>query len=87
MDSTKSSKKHTKKSIPKSKHQKMVEMRLKQRYNLSYKKLQVETFLYHAKNGESLLSIRQYHPENTSLSRKAFGDFITFNSSNIEQLI
>ena len=67
--------------------EKMVEMRLKQRYNLSYKKLQVETFLYHAKNGESLLSIRQYHLENTSLSRKAFGDFIIFNSSNIEQLI
>ena len=63
------------------------EMCIRDRYNSSYKKLQVETFLYHAKNGESLLSIRQYHPENTSSSRKAFGDFIIFNSSNIEQLI
>ena len=87
MDSTKSLKKHTKKSVPKSKHQKMVEMRLKQWYNSTYKKLQVETFFYHAKNGESLLTLRQHHPENTSSSKKAFGDFIIFNSSNIDKLI
>lgn len=62
-------------------------MRLKQWHNSSYKKLQVETFFYHAKNGESLLTLRQHHPENTSSSKKAFGDFIIFNNSNIDQLI
>ena len=54
MDSTKSSKKRARKGKPKSRQQKMVEMRLKQWYNSSYKKLQVETFFYLAKNGESL---------------------------------
>ena len=62
----------------------MMEMRLKQWYNSSYKKLQAETFLYRTKNGGSLLSIRQYHLENNSSSKKAF---IIFNSTNINQVI
>ena len=73
MESIKSSKKHAKKGMPKSRQQKMVEMRLKQWYNLSYKKLQVETFFYRAKNGQSLLTLRQHHPENTSSSNRRLG--------------
>jgi len=95
MESINSSKKRVRKGTPKkhvrkatkSKHRKIIEARLNQWHNSPFKKIQLETFFYRMKNGESLILLRQHHPENTSSSKKAFGDFIIFNSSDVNKLI
>ena len=79
-NSTKKSTKHVKR-VKKSKHQKIVEKRLKQWS--PYHDVMLESLMHPTKNGECFLSLRQFQSDN----QKDFGDILVLHSSNLDLFI